>query len=55
MPPSARSSSYPDQRSVKDADGKIKGVPGTIEVLNTKKLSDQPAVGFDWSADKLGA
>lgn len=31
-----------------------KGVIGTLTVLNTKAMSTQPIVGFDWHPDKLG-
>jgi len=37
-----------------DEKGRPVGVPGTVELLNSKKLADQPIVGFDWNQDKMG-
>uniref|UniRef100_A0A061R9R5 Wd repeat-containing protein 92 n=1 Tax=Tetraselmis sp. GSL018 TaxID=582737 RepID=A0A061R9R5_9CHLO len=45
---------YPDQRRVKDPDGKPMGVAGSIELITTKNLSTQPICCFDWSPDKEG-
>lgn len=45
---------YPDQRKIKDEQGLDKGVMGTVKLLNSKKISDQPIVSFDWSPDKTG-
>lgn len=45
---------YPDQRQIEHEDGYNKGVPGTVELLNSRKISDQPIVSFDWSADNIG-
>ncbi len=45
---------YPDQRAMKDEDGRAKGVAGSVELLNARVLSSQPFVGFDWSPDKEG-
>ena len=45
---------YPSQRTVKDANGLLKGVPGSVELLNAKIISTQPVVSFDWSPDKQG-
>lgn len=45
---------YPDQRKVKDYDGKEIGVVGTMELLSDKNLSSQPIAAFDWSPDKEG-
>ena len=45
---------YPPQRVIEDADGHKKGVPGSLELLNDKQIAQQPIVGFDWCADKLG-
>jgi hypothetical protein len=45
---------YPSQRSMKDENDLPVGVTGRVELLNEKKLSDQPIVGLDWHADKLG-
>jgi hypothetical protein len=47
-------SNYPEQRSIKDNEGHSRGVMGSVSLLNTKKISDQPIVSFDWSADKAG-
>tara|TARA_B100000795_G_scaffold171442_1_gene129229 strand:- start:104 stop:598 length:495 start_codon:yes stop_codon:yes gene_type:complete len=46
--------SYPSQRSIKDANGVMKGQPGSVELLNSKVISTQPIVSFDWSPDKEG-
>lgn len=46
---------YPDQRSRKDPDdNELVGIMGRIELLNSKKFSDQPIVSLDWSNEKLG-
>lgn len=45
---------YPDQRRVKDANGKAMGVIGSVELLAEQSLSSQPVTSFDWSADKEG-
>ena len=45
---------YPGQRTIKDADGKDKGVVGTVELLNDRVLSTQPVCSFDWHPEKLG-
>lgn len=45
---------YPDQRSVKDANGEQIGVAGTLNMLASKNLSSQPLCGWDWSPDKEG-
>jgi WD40 repeat protein len=45
---------YPPQRSKKDAEGRAKGVPGTVELLNSKVISSQPIVSLDFSPDKEG-
>jgi hypothetical protein len=45
---------YPAARSVQDPEGKPKGVAGTCELLNSRIISTQPIVSFDWSADKEG-
>ena len=44
--------SYPAQRSVKDANGVMKGQPGSVELLNSKVISTQPIVSFDWSDER---
>ena len=45
---------YPASRQAKDGEGRPKGVPGTVELLNSKVISTQPVVSFDWSPDKDG-
>ena len=45
---------YPDQRSVKDADGVPLGVAGTMQLLNSRNVSTQPISSWDWSPDKEG-
>jgi len=45
---------YPQQRVIKDADGRDKGVVGSLELLNDRNLSTQPVCSFDWHPDKLG-
>ena len=45
---------YPSNRQAKDAEGRPRGVPGTVELLNSKVISTQPVVSFDWSPDKEG-
>ncbi|KIZ04239.1 WD repeat-containing protein 92 [Monoraphidium neglectum] len=45
---------YPDQRKVKDQDGKEMGVVGKLERLCHKPLSSQPVNSFDWSPDRQG-
>ena len=34
--------------------GHLSGVPGSVELLNSKIISTQPIVSFDWSPDKEG-
>ncbi|WIA34433.1 hypothetical protein OEZ86_012767 [Tetradesmus obliquus] len=45
---------YPDQRKVKDQDGKELGVAGSVQQLAQRSLSSQPVNSFDWSPDKQG-
>jgi WD40 repeat protein len=45
---------YPTQRQGKDKDGLPTGVPGTVELLNSRIISSQPIVSYDWSPDKEG-
>lgn len=45
---------YPNQRVLKDAEGRDKGVVGSLELLNDKTISKQPIVSLDWHQDKLG-
>jgi len=44
----------PKKRQEKDDDGKMRGKVGTCELLNSKVVSTQPVVSFDWSPDKDG-
>ncbi len=30
------------------------GVPGSVSLLNSKKLAEQPIVSLDWHTDKFG-
>jgi len=46
--------SYPDRRWIEDPDGCKKGVPGTLELVNSKTLSTQPIVSYDWHMNKQG-
>jgi hypothetical protein len=39
---------------LKDQDGLPMGVAGKVEMLNEKKVAEQPIVGLDWNEDKLG-
>ena len=45
---------YPLNRAVPDENGVKKGVIGTLSLLNTREITTQPIVGFDWHPDKLG-
>ena len=45
---------YPNQRSVMDENNIPKGVIGNLSILNTKNITTQPIVGFDWHPDKMG-
>ena len=45
---------YPNQRSVMDENNIPKGVIGSLTVLNTKDITTQPIIGFDWHPDKMG-
>jgi len=45
---------YPSQRQRKDAEGRSVGVVGSVELLNSKVISTQPVVSFDFSPDKEG-
>jgi hypothetical protein len=45
---------YPSNRQIKDLDGVPQGVAGKVELLNEKKVAEQPIVGLDWNTDKLG-
>lgn len=45
---------YPDQRKVKDGNGKAKGVIGSVDLLAEHNFTGQPVTCFDWNADKEG-
>ena len=45
---------YPTQRKIRDEEGRDKGVMGSLELLNDRKVAQQPIVGFDWNNDKEG-
>ena len=45
---------YPPDRSLKDADGLARGVPGTVEELNRAKVGDQPIHALDAHPDRVG-
>lgn len=63
-------STYPLKRADSDAEGKPRGIIGSVELLNARVcgntlqsgpviyllqiLAPQPFVGFDWSPDKEG-
>ncbi len=49
-----RRSHYPAARAEKDAEGRMRGRPGTVELLQAKVLASQPFVAFDWHPDKEG-
>lgn len=45
---------YPLSRTRKDEEGRLAGVMGSVELLNSRILTPQPLVGWDWSPDKEG-
>eukprot|EP00466_Bigelowiella_natans_P006553 jgi/Bigna1/88146/estExt_fgenesh1_pg.C_280172 len=45
---------YPSKRREDDGKGNPRGVVGSLELLNSKRFSEQPIVSFDWSMDKPG-
>lgn len=45
---------YPASRSSSDESGGIHGVPGSVELLNSRVVTSQPIVGFDWHPEKMG-
>eukprot|EP00471_Norrisiella_sphaerica_P012014 CAMPEP_0184503658 /NCGR_PEP_ID=MMETSP0113_2-20130426/52024_1 /TAXON_ID=91329 /ORGANISM="Norrisiella sphaerica, Strain BC52" /LENGTH=356 /DNA_ID=CAMNT_0026893199 /DNA_START=357 /DNA_END=1427 /DNA_ORIENTATION=- len=45
---------YPAKRREDDGKGNPKGVMGSLDLLNSKRFSEQPIVSFDWSMDKPG-
>ena len=45
---------YPTERRLEDAEGQMKGVIGSLELLNDKKTSQQPSIALDFSPAKIG-
>ena len=46
---------YPKNRVGKHSqDGTPIGIAGSVELLNSRVLSTQPIVSFDWSPDRAG-
>jgi len=46
---------YPSRLTQKHPqDGLDIGVPGSVELLNSRVLSTQPITAFDWSPDRQG-
>ncbi|KAL0586654.1 hypothetical protein ABG067_003642 [Albugo candida] len=45
---------YPSSRAIKDADGQLMGVCGSVQLLNARVISTQPIVSLDWSPDREG-
>lgn len=45
---------YPTERSLKDSEGRMRGIIGSVELLNQKDICQQPVDSFDWHRDKLG-
>lgn len=45
---------YPNQRNVMDDNNISKGVAGSLTILNSKDITTQPIVAFDWHPDKTG-
>lgn len=45
---------YPTSRSIIHNDNLPIGVIGSVELLNSKVISSQPIVSFDWSPDREG-
>jgi len=45
---------YPIQRSLKDENGVEYGIAGSVELLNDKKLADQPINSLSWHEEKMG-
>lgn len=46
---------YPAQRVMQDPEThETRGVCGTVTVLNSRRVSDQPIVSFDWHPEKQG-
>jgi len=45
---------YPKKRTAMHKDNAPCGVAGTVELLNSRVISTQPIVSFDWSPDREG-
>ena len=45
---------YPKNRVGKHRDGSPIGISGSVELLNSRVISTQPIVSFDWSPDRQG-
>ncbi|CAM9370319.1 unnamed protein product [Chrysoparadoxa australica] len=45
---------YPNARTKQHKDGHPEGVAGSVELLNSRVISTQPIVSFDWSPDREG-
>jgi len=45
---------YPSERALKDAEGRMRGIVGSVELLNNRQFCQQPVNSFDWNRDKLG-
>ena len=45
---------YPPERSLRDGNNMLKGIPGTIEELNKVKIGDQPINSLDWNRSREG-
>jgi len=52
--PARTRSKYPSSLTSKDEEGKLIGNVGSVELLNSRVLSSQPFVSYDWSPDKEG-
>eukprot|EP00754_Rhynchopus_humris_P036427 Rhum_TRINITY_DN18561_c0_g1::Rhum_TRINITY_DN18561_c0_g1_i1::g.167624::m.167624 len=44
----------PPQQSIKDAEGREKGVAGSVDEVNKATISQQPVSSFDWNRSKEG-
>ncbi len=45
---------YPSKRYKLHSDGHRVGVLGKVDLLNSRVISTQPIISFDWSNDKEG-
>ena len=54
LPPLTRRYVYPAKRSEKDGEGRARGQPGRLELLNARIVSSQPLVAWDWCGAKEG-